>query len=256
LQHVRQTFRKLKARFNPRKSNGVSTLMIPDDNSTSKNPTYKIIKNPKDIENLLLQRNVQHFGQAQGSAFTVGPLKNHFGYEGINDNSQNLIQGNDFYDLIDSVGPGEQRILRALNDGSNADTIDIGIPLLEFKKGFQKWRETTSTSPSGRHLGHYKALLRTEIRKQKQNEDNDDPSDKETIPKQQQKRQQTKHPLGHAIFRVLHHVAMAALRSGETLSRWTTAHSTMIEKDPGRPIISRLRVIHLFEADYNMIIKV
>jgi hypothetical protein len=29
----------------------------------------------------------------------------------------------------------------------------------------------------------------------------------------------------------------------------------MIEKDPGNPRIERLRVIHLFEADYNLSLK-
>ena len=28
-----------------------------------------------------------------------------------------------------------------------------------MKQGFQNWKDTTSTSPSNRHLGHYKALL-------------------------------------------------------------------------------------------------
>ena len=28
-----------------------------------------------------------------------------------------------------------------------------------MKQGFSKWKESTSTSPSYRHLGHYKALL-------------------------------------------------------------------------------------------------
>ena len=30
----------------------------------------------------------------------------------------------------------------------------------EVKNGFQRWRETTSTSPSGIHLGHYKSILK------------------------------------------------------------------------------------------------
>ena len=31
----------------------------------------------------------------------------------------------------------------------------------EFKGKVKVWRETTSTSPSGRHLGHYKVLYST-----------------------------------------------------------------------------------------------
>jgi hypothetical protein len=43
---------------------------------------------------------------------------------------------------------------------------NAGIPPIQtlrsqeqFEKAFQKWSEGTSTSPSGRHLGHYKCLF-------------------------------------------------------------------------------------------------
>jgi hypothetical protein len=39
-------------------------------------------------------------------------------------------------------------------------------------------------------------------------------------------------------------------------SRWCKAISVLIEKDPGNPNINRLRVIHLFEADYNLFLKI
>ena len=37
------------------------------------------------------------------------------------------------------------------------------------------------------------------------------------------------------------------------LDRWTTITSCMLEKTPGRPIIEKLRTIHLFEADFNFL---
>jgi hypothetical protein len=37
--------------------------------------------------------------------------------------------------------------------------------------------------------------------------------------------------------------------------RWCTSIMVMIEKDPGNPRIEWLRVIHLFEADYNLSLK-
>jgi hypothetical protein len=36
-------------------------------------------------------------------------------------------------------------------------------------------------------------------------------------------------------------------------SQWCSAISVLIEKDSGNPNINRLRVIHLFEADYNLL---
>ena len=30
---------------------------------------------------------------------------------------------------------------------------------MEFKQGYKKWKECTTTSPLGRHIGHYYVLL-------------------------------------------------------------------------------------------------
>ena len=32
-----------------------------------------------------------------------------------------------------------------------------------IKDGYKKWKEKTSTSPSNRHLGHYKSLLAADV---------------------------------------------------------------------------------------------
>ena len=38
------------------------------------------------------------------------------------------------------------------------------------------------------------------------------------------------------------------------LNRWTKVVSCMLEKIRNRPLITKLRVIHLFEADYNFLL--
>ncbi len=47
-----------------------------------------------------------------------------------------------------------------------------------------------------------------------------------------------------------------AIDRGIAIPRWCNAVNVMIEKDPGRPRIHRLRIIHLFEADYNLFLKI
>ena len=37
---------------------------------------------------------------------------------------------------------------------------------------------------------------------------------------------------------------------GFAIPRWCKATTVMLEKDPGKSYINRLRIIHLFEADY------
>ena len=39
--------------------------------------------------------------------------------------------------------------------------INTDITKKDFHQMFSKWKESTTTSPSGRHLGHYKAILET-----------------------------------------------------------------------------------------------
>ena len=41
--------------------------------------------------------------------------------------------------------------------------ISTILTVQQFISGIKIWKETTSTSPSGRHLGHYKAIIRDEI---------------------------------------------------------------------------------------------
>ena len=54
------------------------------------------------------------------------------------------------------------------------------------------------------------------------------------------------------------HVAMLNLpiMHGFSPERWTYSITPLIEKDEGRPFLTRLQVIHLFEADYNLFLKV
>ena len=40
--------------------------------------------------------------------------------------------------------------------------ISLDISPEDYEEGFKKWPEMTATSPSGRHLGLYKALLKNE----------------------------------------------------------------------------------------------
>ena len=52
----------------------------------------------------------------------------------------------------------------ATNDEAVSKTREIFIDIdpEDYEEGFKKWPEMTATSPSGRHLGLYKALLKNE----------------------------------------------------------------------------------------------
>jgi hypothetical protein len=104
---------------------------------------------------------------------------------------------------------------------ANSAPINTKISEDDVKKGFGKWKEATSTSPSGRHLGHYKAIIQNQV-----------------------------------LLECLTKFLSIAIERGISIRRWQHAINIMLEKDPGRPMINRLRIIHLFEADFNFFLKI
>ena len=91
----------------------------------------------------------------------------------------------------------------------------------DVKRGFGKWREATSTSPSSRHVGHYQATIQNPI-----------------------------------LLECLTKFMAIALKRGISITRWQSAINVMLEKDQGQPTINRLCIIHLFKADFNFILKI
>lgn len=97
-----------------------------------------------------------------------------------------------------------------------------------------KWNEKRTTSPSGRHLGHYKILLKINIKDEDDNKCN----------------------MSNDVLKVLYDVNMIAMHKGTPLDRWKNVTTCMIEKIPGLSRLDKLRVIHLIEVDYNLILKI
>ena len=122
-----------------------------------------------------------------------------------------------------------QEILRFLT--TPPYEINDTISPQDLISGYTKWREKTSTSPSGRHLGHYKSMLYNPKAA----------SDPDAI------------PFTQTFFTVQSLIMNSCLRSGYILDRWKAVINSMIEKIPGTPRIDKLRVIHLFESDINLV---
>jgi hypothetical protein len=134
--------------------------------------------NPSDIEEKLLERNIRHFGQAEGTLFTRDDFKQHFAYDGTTTIVTQLINGQFDLGKLDNLTEGARALLNKLSTKPCTTFLDDEITYDEFKTAFQKWSEGTSTSPSGHHLGHYKVLLCSDNNNDKYDEVNQDPRDK------------------------------------------------------------------------------
>ena len=100
-------------------------------------------------------------------------------------------------------------------------------------QSYRRWRESTSTSPSGDHLGHDHLILR----KVAPITPDDDPTNQ----------------LDFRIFAIRTHLLNLAVQNTIVYDRWKKVVNAMIEKIPGQPLIDKFRVIHIIPSDFNLL---
>ena len=107
------------------------------------------------------------------------------------------------------------------------------IPLHEYKQGFKKQKESTTTSPSGRYLGHHHILLSPDGNQY--NEDKESFSDR--------------------MWNLHHSITSIALLNENPLNRQLTSIVILLPNDEGRPQIHRLCIINTYKSEYNLVLK-
>ena len=193
----------------------------------------------------LQQRNRLHFGQVQGSPFTVPPLVNQLGLCGDGSSSDDILNGEYIVHGLNEYTALLIQHLRQSAEMAAAETYPT-ISEEEYVGKLKVWKESTSTSPSGLHLGHYKALMARH-----HYSDVDDKQDPEVVANcDELNYMQT------SLLRLHVQLLNYALERGYANTRWRTAHNTLLFKDPDNFRIHRTRVIHIYEADYNLMLGV
>ena len=192
---------------------------------------WKEVNCPKEIEFYLRLRNQRHFGQARETPFCQPSMSRKFNWSATTEAAELVLEGNYedaeltdiqrmFLDNMKRVASEEISSSKYLNADS-------------FTKKMKSWKEKTSTSPSGRHLGHYKTLVSTIDRSLEKGKITDLKLIQTDI---------LKCYVGLINYCVHHRYC---------LQRWKTIVNMMIYKEPGNVKIHRLRVIHLYEADQS-----
>ncbi len=107
------------------------------------------------------------------------------------------------------------------------------------------WCESTSTSPSGLHLGHNKVMLSRHMYSGIDSETEEDTA----------RRHKWNHMQGSQLRL---HVQMLnyALERGYAYQRWCAVVNTILFKDPDNVRIHRTRVIHIYGADYILMLGI
>jgi hypothetical protein len=111
----------------------------------------------RELEDAIIRWNRRHFAQSEGTPFTRPPLKFINSDNGFNvyrdSNDQNVVLPDDAF--IETT-----TVIEILKERAHNPTTEWSpdVDFDNFISGLLHWRESTSTSPSSRHLGMYKAL--------------------------------------------------------------------------------------------------
>ena len=231
-----EAYKRLHHVFKPANTGAISHLEVPaGDWQWPYNPKqvteWTREYDTQKVEDHLFARNITHFGQAKETPWTKAPFDN-IPFDGSGPIAESILDGTYLYAQTGSHGKYIQLLLDALQ--RRLPDLSVELSNDDISKGLRVWKEITSTSPSNRHLGHYKALLSPDGREQNET---------------------TKY-IAEDIMEV--HSKMTALcaKLGISLHRWQDVVTAMLEKDTGSPKLHRLRVIHLLEADLNLLIKI
>ena len=233
----RAMFANIRNTVKPPNTGGLSRLLIPRSRHSTDPPenfqTFLKETTPEDIQwdsildkttidSNLLRFNREHSRAASASPCGHGSIFKKLTFSSLSPEVSQLLNGSippDWY--------GQDELLREfLTSFIVPDHIKQTPPIStkfideDIHRGFSQWKEQTSTSPSGRHLGHYKALIQHDT-----------------------------------LLACMTKFLQLVIDNGLVIHRWCNAVNIMIEKDKGTPKITRLRIIHLFEAHLNLFLK-
>jgi hypothetical protein len=174
----------------------------------------------KELEAAIITDNKRHFAQEQGTPFTHPPLQHLH-----SDNEFNVYKDANDNDIVlpNTAFVENTTVLEILRERADNPTTKW-LPELDFDdfiSALLHWKETTSTFPSGRHLGQYKALGTAYCNS---NGGFSRPGDNDDDPTTQEK-------AGH-ILHLIHGLATMAATRGFYLRCWIQVINAMIYKKP------------------------
>jgi hypothetical protein len=208
---------------------GISSILVPLPKEGIE-LEYLAITDGPTIESLILRRNIRHFRQAENTPLATPAVIRQIGFGADTDRAEQLLDGTD--DPTDITDDEWSRYLLT-SMKRHSEELEITITAEKMMNKYRRWKERTSTSPSGRHLGHFHALFRPLKAK-----DDDDRDRLEGIRTD--------------IIEMHAKMLQTAYDNEHVFKRWEYILTCMLGKDSGIPRIHRLRVIHLYECDLNL----
>ncbi len=242
---TRKLFRKLRAALSPKEFGGLMSLWVPTTTENGLTPPPElameldVVNDPVEVEKNIIGQSKLHFQQARRTPFTLPPLNQIDSAE--HPVAQEILQSGlpESWSTVTPVGWNDEtsHFVDGLQLQDKVPAIDATISMEDFVSGIKRWKERTTTSPSGRHLGHLHVLIAP-------NRVIDPEHDGEPT-----------QDIAKKLLTVHLRMMNMAVLWGYPPRRWRNVTMFVLEKEKGKPKIHRLRNIHLYEADYNFVLK-
>jgi hypothetical protein len=182
---------------------------------------WRTVSNPEEMAAHVCAANARQYRQAHSSPFCSKPLLSNFGYCVENQGSKDLVSGTvPPAHIMNILLPETQNICTTLANFHQQITLEKqrGISPEAFVSLYIALDERTSSSPSERHLGHYKAANQAET-----------------------------------LARIHSQLMSIPNITVHSPIRWYLIVDIMLEKRPGDHRIHRLKIIALQESDFNQV---
>ena len=138
------------------KDGGLSTIEVPLP-MEGEILEYQTLTDPPLIETEILQWNICHFRQADNTPLAGQEVIDSIKFGTITKTADKILKGTADIDAITN-DPTSKNLFEISK--TSKPELEIEVTKEKMMSRYKKWNEHTTTSPSGRHLGHYHALCR------------------------------------------------------------------------------------------------
>jgi hypothetical protein len=127
--------------------------------------SWQTINDPTTIAKHVCAANARQYHQAHHTPCGTELLASHLGYKALTSGSEEIIKGVGLPpDIMTALLPETVAIFKTLTSLTHQCTpaVPTHITPEQFISCYKVMDERTSSSPSGRHIGHYKAAILSE----------------------------------------------------------------------------------------------
>lgn len=210
-ERARDCNRRMKHVLKKNRANSVTTVV------SGEGPCYVEHTDKESVERAIMENNTTKFRLTENTPPMQDPLLSDLGYLADTDAAEQILAGT--YECPEGVDEYTRDFLQCLQRPSQIEqdaSIDTSISRSDFQDFWKNAKERTSSSMSGLHYGHYKAVIENDLLSEM-----------------------------HAVATHL------AVNTGFSYPRWQRGLSCMLEKVAGLILVIKLRAILLMEADFN-----